>query len=130
VLGSLALTAVAATALVVLSPTAEAATRVPTQGNVFMVTPKFAGFCSGWGNQVTGVRYVVRDSFEQQIGSGSSRPNSDVIYPKVRFGQANIIDLAVSCRRSLPYELETVINAKKPAQTFFINSKGKVIATA
>lgn len=99
---------VAGMALVAVTP-AHAAT-----GNVYLVTPRWWGWCPGGDNYVTWVSYAV-----SSVSSGGDG-GDDIVYAKVILNQAQDVVMGVQCKKTLPQGSSTSITPTRSGQTFFM----------
>lgn len=82
--------------------------------SVYLVTPKWWGWCPGSGNSVTRVNYVVA-GVSQGGDSGD-----DVVYARVNLNVNNTVIMAVTCRFNTPQGSSAVIRPTRNGQTFFM----------
>lgn len=109
VLSLFASVTLAISALLLSAAPAHAAT-----GYVYLVTPKWWGWCPGSGNYVTHVDYV-NGSFSSGGDGGD-----DVVYAHVQLGTPNTITMAVQCARSLPQGSQATITPARTGQSWFM----------
>lgn len=110
--GSLVAAIVASAALVVASPAATSAST--SYGYVYLVTPRWWGWCPGKSNAVKRVDYVV-----DNVSSGGDS-GDDIVYAKVRLNQNNTVTMAVQCTKTLPQGSQETIKPTRNKQTFWM----------
>lgn len=91
------------------TPPADAAT-----GYVYLVVPKWWGWCPGSSNYATWVGYV-----NSNVSSGGDS-GDDIVYARVNLNQPNTITMAVHCRRTLPQGSQATIRPTRNNQTFWM----------
>jgi hypothetical protein len=108
--GVLAAVASLVAALVIAPAPASAA----TTGYVYLVTPKWWGWCPGSNNAITWVGWV-----NSNISSGGDS-GDDIVYAKVYLGQSQEVVMAVQCSKTTPQGSTTTIKPTRTGQTFFM----------
>jgi hypothetical protein len=88
--------------------------RAATTGWVYLVTPRWWGWCPGSGNYVTWVDYA-----NGNVSSGGDG-GDDIVYAKVQLNTSNTITMAVQCRKNLPQGSQVTITPTRNNQTWFL----------
>lgn len=84
-------------------------------GQVYIVTPKWWGWCPGTGNYVTQV-------VAHNITTGdraASLPGKDVAFLRIDFERSNKVVVAVSCKWNTPLGATATIRPVRHKQTFY-----------
>lgn len=105
----LALALAAGTLVTNVAPAAAA-----TTGWVYLVTPRWWGWCPGSGNYVTRVDYYNGD-----FSSGGDA-GDDIVYAKVQLNAPNTITMAVQCAKNLPQGSQVTITPSRNNQTWYM----------
>ncbi|MFJ1542251.1 hypothetical protein ACIODS_27305 [Micromonospora chalcea] len=108
--GALAAAASLCAAFVVPPAPANAA----TTGYVYLVTPKWWGWCPGSNNAITWVGWV-----NSSISSGGDS-GDDIVYAKVNLNVSQTVVMTVQCSRSTPQGASASIKPTRTGQTFFM----------
>lgn len=93
----------------VAAPPANAAT-----GYVYLVTPRWWGWCPGNGN------YVKRVDYVNGILSSGGDKGDDIVYAKVDLKRDNTIVMSVQCAKNNPQGSIATIKPNRTGQTFWM----------
>ncbi|WBC03315.1 hypothetical protein [Micromonospora sp. WMMA1976] len=81
---------------------------------MYLVTPRWWGWCPGNGNYVTGVNYAVSN-----VSSGGDS-GDDIVYAKVNLNQAQDVVMGVQCAKNTPQGSSASITPTRSGQTFYM----------
>jgi hypothetical protein len=89
-------------------------------GQVYIVAPRWWGFCPGSGNYVT---QVTAHNFTTGDRAASA-PGRDTVFLRVDFNRRNTIVVTASCRLNTPQGSTATISPRYHRQTFYFGSQG------
>lgn len=98
------------------------APQVTPNANVWVVAKRSDGWCNGFLDKVTYMRYT-NVTTNQSGGDGGD----DIVRVPVRTGRDNTINISVTCRLSTPYGMNFKIKPVSNNETWFVATNGTAV---
>lgn len=101
------------------SPGSAADAAVKPDASVWVIAKKSDGWCAGYRNYITEMRYV---NFTTGKSGGDS--GDDIVYVPVKKGTNNLINISVKCKWTTPQGMNFNIKPVRHQESWFVRIDG------